>query len=704
MSARKVPLNLYRNIGICAHVDAGKTTTTERVLFYTGISHKIGEVHDGAATMDWMEQEQERGITITSAATTCFWKGMRSQFNEHRINIIDTPGHVDFTIEVERSLRVLDGAVVVFCGSSGVEPQSETVWRQANRYKVPRIAFVNKMDRAGADFLRVVGQIKDRLGATPVPIQLPIGAEDDFKGIIDLMRMKALYWDGDDMGTSYREEDIPSDLLDQSNEYREAMLESVAEASEELMEKYLENGDLTLEEIIQGVRIRTLNNEIVPTICGSAFKNKGVQPMLDCVIDFLPSPDEVEAIQGILEDEETTDQRSSSDEEPFSALAFKIATDPFVGTLTFVRVYSGVLNSGDAVYSPAKRSKERIGRMLQMHANNRSEISEVRAGDIAAVIGLKDVTTGDTLCDLKKPIILEKMTFPEPVISVAVEPKTKTDQEKMSTALGRLAQEDPSFRVNSDEESGQTIISGMGELHLDVLVDRMKREFDVEANIGKPQVAYRETIKKDVESEGKFVRQSGGKGQYGHVWLKIEPLAEAEKEDENEVFQFVNKIVGGTIPREFIPAVEKGAFEQMQSGILGGYPLIDVKVTVYDGSFHDVDSSEIAFKVASSMALKDGALKANPVILEPVMKLEVVTPEEYMGDVVGDLNRRRGIVQGMNDIHAGKVLDGEVPLAEMFGYATDLRSATQGRATFTMEPLKYSEVPANVAEALINKG
>ena len=704
MSARKVPLNLYRNIGICAHVDAGKTTTTERVLFYTGISHKIGEVHDGAATMDWMEQEQERGITITSAATTCFWKGMRSQFNEHRINIIDTPGHVDFTIEVERSLRVLDGAVVVFCGSSGVEPQSETVWRQANRYKVPRIAFVNKMDRAGADFLRVVGQIKDRLGATPVPIQLPIGAEDDFKGIIDLMRMKALYWDGDDMGTSYREEDIPSDLLDQSNEYREAMLESVAEASEELMEKYLENGDLSLEEIIQGIRIRTLNNEIVPTICGSAFKNKGVQPMLDCVIDFLPSPDEVEAIQGILEDEETTDQRSSSDEEPFSALAFKIATDPFVGTLTFVRVYSGVLNSGDAVYSPAKRSKERIGRMLQMHANNRSEISEVRAGDIAAVIGLKDVTTGDTLCDLKKPIILEKMTFPEPVISVAVEPKTKTDQEKMSTALGRLAPEDPACRVNSDEESGQTIISVMGELHLDVLVDRMKREFDVEANIGKPQVAYRETIKKDVESEGKFVRQSGGKGQYGHVWLKIEPLTEAEKEDENEVFQFVNKIVGGTIPREFIPAVEKGAFEQMQSGILGGFPLIDVKVTVYDGSFHDVDSSEIAFKVASSMALKDGALKANPVILEPIMKLEVVTPEEYMGDVVGDLNRRRGIVQGMNDIHAGKVLDGEVPLAEMFGYATDLRSATQGRATFTMEPLKYSEVPANVAEALINKG
>ena len=702
MSSRKVPLNLYRNIGICAHVDAGKTTTTERVLFYTGISHKIGEVHDGAATMDWMEQEQERGITITSAATTCFWKGMRSQFNEHRINIIDTPGHVDFTIEVERSLRVLDGAVVVFCGSSGVEPQSETVWRQANRYKVPRIAFVNKMDRAGADFLKVVGQIKDRLGAVPVPIQLPIGAEDDFKGIIDLMRMKALYWKGDDMGTSYSEEEIPDNLLEEAETYREQMLESVAEANEDLMNNYLENGDLSLEEIIEGIRIRTLNNEIVPTICGSAFKNKGVQPMLDCVIDFLPSPDEVEAIQGILEDEETADQRSSNDEEPFSALAFKIATDPFVGTLTFVRVYSGVLNSGDSVYSPSRRSKERIGRMLQMHANNRSEISEVRAGDIAAVIGLKDVTTGDTLCDLKKPIILEKMTFPEPVISVAVEPKTKTDQEKMSTALGRLAQEDPSFRVKSDEESGQTIISGMGELHLDVLVDRMKREFDVEANIGKPQVAYRETIKKEVESEGKFVRQSGGKGQYGHVWLKIEPLQ--EKEDENDTFEFVNKIVGGTIPREFIPAVEKGAFEQMQSGILGGYPLIDVKVTVYDGSFHDVDSSEIAFKVASSMALKDGALKANPVILEPIMKLEVVTPEEYMGDVVGDLNRRRGIVQGMNDIHAGKSLEGEVPLAEMFGYATDLRSATQGRATFTMEPLKYAEVPSNIAEALINKG
>ena len=690
-------LNFLRNIGIMAHIDAGKTTTTERILYYTGKSHKIGEVHDGAATMDWMEQEQERGITITSAATTCFWQ-------DHRINIIDTPGHVDFTIEVERSLRVLDGAVVVFCGSSGVEPQSETVWRQANRYKVPRIAFINKMDRAGANFLNVVQQMKDRLGASPVPINLPIGAEDDFEGMVDLISMKALYFDLDDMGKSYREEDIPESMLAECEDYREQMLESAAEASEDLMDKYLENGDLTEEEIISGLRQRTLSNEIVLCLCGSAFKNKGVQCVLDAVINYLPSPDEVEAIKGVLEDEETEDQRSSSDEEPFSALAFKIATDPFVGTLTFIRVYSGVLSSGDSVYSPSRRSKERIGRMLQMHANNRTEISEVRAGDICAVIGLKDVSTGETLCDRDKAIILEKMTFPEPVISVAVEPKTKTDQEKMSTALGRLAQEDPSFRVNSDEESGQTIISGMGELHLDVLVDRMKREFDVEANIGKPQVAYRETIKKDVESEGKFVRQSGGKGQYGHVWLKIEPLAEAEKEDENEVFQFVNKIVGGTIPREFIPAVEKGAFEQMQSGILGGFPLIDVKVTVYDGSFHDVDSSEIAFKVASSMALKDGALKANPVILEPIMKLEVVTPEEYMGDVVGDLNRRRGIVQGMNDIHAGKVLDGEVPLAEMFGYATDLRSATQGRATFTMEPLKYSEVPANVAEALINKG
>ena len=706
MSGRKVPLKLYRNIGICAHVDAGKTTTTERVLYYTGISHKIGEVHDGAATMDWMEQEQERGITITSAATTCFWKGMKQQFDEHRVNIIDTPGHVDFTIEVERSLRVLDGAVVVFCGSSGVEPQSETVWRQANRYKVPRIAFINKMDRAGANFLNVVQQMKDRLGASPVPINLPIGAEDDFEGMVDLISMKALYFDLDDMGKSYREEDIPESMLAECEDYREQMLESAAEASEDLMEKYLENGDLTEQEIILGLRQRTLSNEIVLCICGSAFKNKGVQCVLDAVINYLPSPDEVEAIKGILEDEETEDQRSSSDEEPFSALAFKIATDPFVGTLTFIRVYSGVLSSGDSVYSPSRRSKERIGRMLQMHANNRTEISEVRAGDICAVIGLKDVSTGETLCDRDKAIILEKMTFPEPVISVAVEPKTKTDQEKMSTALGRLAQEDPSFRVNSDEESGQTIISGMGELHLDVIVDRMKREFDVEANIGKPQVAYRETIRQMVESEGKFVRQSGGKGQYGHVWIKIEPLVHEETEEEDkdkDIYEFVNSIVGGTIPREFIPAVDKGVKEQMEAGVIAGYPLIDVKVTLYDGSFHDVDSSEIAFKVAASQALKDGAMRAKPVLLEPIMKLEVVTPEEYMGDVVGDLNRRRGIVQGMNDIPSGKALNGEVPLAEMFGYATDLRSATQGRATFTMEPLKYAEVPNNVAESIINK-
>ena len=704
MSGRKVPLKLYRNIGICAHVDAGKTTTTERVLYYTGISHKIGEVHDGAATMDWMEQEQERGITITSAATTCFWKGMKQQFDEHRVNIIDTPGHVDFTIEVERSLRVLDGAVVVFCGSSGVEPQSETVWRQANRYKVPRIAFINKMDRAGANFLNVVQQMKDRLGASPVPINLPIGAEDDFEGMVDLISMKALYFDLDDMGKSYREEDIPESMLAECEDYREQMLECAAEASEDLMDKYLENGDLSEEEIISGLRQRTLSNEIVLCLCGSAFKNKGVQCVLDAVINYLPSPDEVEAIKGVLEDEETEDQRSSNDEEPFSALAFKIATDPFVGTLTFIRVYSGVLSSGDSVYSPSRRSKERIGRMLQMHANNRTEISEVRAGDICAVIGLKDVSTGETLCDRDKAIILEKMTFPEPVISVAVEPKTKTDQEKMSTALGRLAQEDPSFRVNSDEESGQTIISGMGELHLDVIVDRMKREFDVEANIGKPQVAYRETIKQMVESEGKFVRQSGGKGQYGHVWIKIEPLVHEETEEEDkDIYEFVNSIVGGTIPREFIPAVDKGVKEQMEAGVIAGYPLIDVKVTLYDGSFHDVDSSEIAFKVAASQALKDGAMRAKPVLLEPIMKLEVVTPEEYMGDVVGDLNRRRGIVQGMNDIPSGKALNGEVPLAEMCGYATDLRSATQGRATFTMEPLKYAEVPNNVAESIINK-
>ena len=694
MSSRKFPLDLYRNIGICAHVDAGKTTTTERVLYYTGISHKIGEVHDGAATMDWMEQEQERGITITSAATTCFWSGMRKNLSEHRINIIDTPGHVDFTIEVERSLRVLDGAVVVFCGSSGVEPQSETVWRQANRYKVPRIAFINKMDRAGADFERVVDQIKNRLGATAVPTQLPIGAEDDFSGIIDLIKMKALYWDGDDKGLSYEEKDIPENLLEKAQKYREEMLESVAEASEELMDKYLNEGDLSEEEINSGLRIRTLANEIVVCICGSAFKNKGVQPMLDAVIEYLPSPTEVEAIQGILEDEETTEARNSDDEEPFSALAFKIATDPFVGTLTFIRVYSGVLSQGDSVYAPSKRSKERVGRMLQMHANNREEISEVRAGDIAAVIGLKDVTTGDTLCDLKKPIILEKMTFPEPVISVAVEPKTKSDQEKMGTALGRLAQEDPSFRVQTDEESGQTIISGMGELHLDVLVDRMKREFSVEANIGKPQVAYRETIQESVEIEGKFVRQSGGKGQYGHVWLKLEPLG---LDDE---YEFVDKIVGGVIPKEYIPAVNKGIQEQMQNGVIAGYPLLALRATLYDGSFHDVDSNEMAFKIAGSMALKEGANKAKPALLEPVMKVVVVTPEDHMGDVVGDLNRRRGIILGMEDITSGKEVSSEVPLAEMFGYATDLRSQTQGRATFTMEFTKYGQVPSNIAEQL----
>ena len=696
--ARTTPINLYRNIGICAHVDAGKTTTTERVLFYTGISHKIGEVHDGAATMDWMEQEQERGITITSAATTCFWKGTAQQYSEHRINIIDTPGHVDFTIEVERSLRVLDGAVVVFCGSSGVEPQSETVWRQANRYKVPRIAFINKMDRIGADFLKVVEQMKNRLGANTVPIQLPIGAEDSFKGVVDLINMKAIYWNEEDKGTTFILEDIPDELKKLSSEWRENLLESAAEANEELMDKYLESGDLTAQEIKEGLRLRTLENELVVTLCGAAFKNKGVQTMLDAVIDFLPSPDEVEDVKGTLEDKETKDSRKASDDEPFSALAFKIATDPFVGSITYVRVYSGTLNSGDSVYLPTKRKKERIGRMLQMHANNRTEITEVRAGDICAVIGLKQAVTGETLCDEKKTIVLEAMNFPEPVISVAVEPKTKEDQEKMGLALGRLSAEDPSFVVASDEESGQTIISGMGELHLDVLVDRMRREFSVEANIGKPQVAYRETIKQQVESEGKFVRQSGGRGQYGHVFLKMEPLQGSE-----ENYEFENKIVGGAIPKEFINAVDKGCKEQMEAGVLAGYPLVNIKCTVFDGSYHDVDSSEIAFKVAASMAFKEGALKANPALLEPVMSLEVVTPEEHMGDVVGDLNRRRAIILGMEDGVGGKVVSAEVPLAEMFGYATDVRSQTQGRATFTMEPLKYSEVPPNVAEAVINK-
>ena len=693
--ARQTELSKYRNIGICAHVDAGKTTTTERVLFYTGLSHKIGEVHDGAATMDWMEQEQERGITITSAATTCFWSGMEQQYDQHRINIIDTPGHVDFTIEVERSLRVLDGAVVVFCGTSGVEPQSETVWRQANRYSVPRIVFVNKMDRAGADFERVLQQIKDRLKANVVPIQLNIGAEDDFKGVVDLINMRAIYWSESDQGLTFNSEEIPEDMRERCDALREEMLEVAAEANEELMESYLEKGDLSIEEIKQGLRVRTISNEIVPALCGSAFKNKGVQAVLDSVIDFLPAPDEVEAIKGTLPgDEETEASRSSSDDEPFSALAFKIATDPFVGTLTFIRVYSGVMSVGDSVINSTKSKKERIGRMVQMHSNNRNELKEIRAGDIAACIGLKDVTTGDTLCDANDEIILERMDFPEPVISVAVEPKSKADQEKMSIALGKLAQEDPSFRVNSDEESGQTIISGMGELHLDVLVDRMKREFSVEANIGKPQVAYRETITQTVEIEGKYVRQSGGRGQYGHVWLKLEPLG---LDDE---YEFVDEIVGGAIPKEYIPSVNKGISEQMQNGVIAGYPLLALKATLYDGSFHDVDSSEMAFKVAGSMALKEGALKAKPVLLEPVMKVEVVTPEEHMGDVVGDLNRRRGIIQGMDEIPSGKVVRAEVPLAEMFGYATDVRSQTQGRASFSMEFLKYAEVPNNIAEQL----
>ncbi len=697
--SRNTPLELYRNIGICAHVDAGKTTTTERVLFYTGISHKIGEVHDGAAVMDWMEQEQERGITITSAATTCFWEGTAKQYPQHRINIIDTPGHVDFTIEVERSLRVLDGAIVVFCGSSGVEPQSETVWRQANRYQVPRLAFINKMDRAGADFLRVVDQIKNRLGASPVPIQLPIGSEEDFKGVIDLIKMKAVFWKEEDLGTTFSLEDIPEDLVTLAKEWRENMLESAAEANETLMDKYLETGDLSEQDIKSGLRQRTLESEIVVTLCGSAFKNKGVQTMLDAVIDFLPAPNQVKPVTGVLDDKGTEGSRKADDSEPFSGLAFKIATDPYVGSLTFVRVYSGTLNSGDSVYLPMKGKKERIGRMLQMHSNNRKEIDEVRAGDICAVIGLKQAVTGETLCDEKNQIVLEEMNFPEPVISVAVEPKTKEDQEKMGIALGRLAQEDPSFKMRTDEESGQTIISGMGELHLDVLVDRMKREFSVEANMGKPQVAYRETIKKKIEQEAKFVRQSGGRGQYGHVFIRMEPLVDSEEEN----YEFENKIVGGAIPKEFIPAVDKGCQEQMEAGVIAGYPLVDVKVTLYDGSFHDVDSSEIAFKVAGSMAFKEGALKANPVLLEPIMSLEVVTPEDYMGDVVGDLNRRRGVVGAMEDGPSGKVISGEVPLAEMFGYATDLRSATQGRATFTMEPLKYSEVPPNVADAVISK-
>lgn len=696
--ARKTPIERYRNIGIMAHIDAGKTTTTERILFYTGISHKIGEVHDGAAVMDWMEQEQERGITITSAATTCFWQGMDQQYQQHRINIIDTPGHVDFTIEVERSLRVLDGACAVFCAVGGVEPQSETVWRQANKYEVPRMAFVNKMDRAGADFLRVVEQIKKRLGANALPIQLNIGAEDDFQGVVDLIRMKAIYWNEADFGATYEQREIPEELQARAQEMREQMVEAAAEASETLMESYLENGDLSDDEIKQGLRARTLANEIVPVLCGSAFKNKGVQAMLDAVIDYMPSPIEVKAIKGVLDDgKETEALRKSDDDEPFAALAFKIATDPFVGTLTFFRVYSGVVNTGDTVYNPIKGKKERIGRLVQMHSNSREELKEVRAGDIAAAVGLKDVTTGETLCDLNNVITLERMEFPEPVISVAIEPKTKADQEKMGIALSKLAQEDPSFRVHTDEESGQTIISGMGELHLDIIVDRMKREFKVDANVGAPQVAYRETLRKKVEQEGKFVRQSGGRGQFGHVWLRIEP------QEQGAGYEFVNEIVGGVIPKEYIPSVDKGIQEQMENGVIGGFPMVDVKVTLFDGSFHEVDSSEMAFKIAGSMGFREGARKANPVLLEPMMKVEVVTPEEYMGDVMGDLNRRRGIVQGMEDGPAGKLIHAEVPLAEMFGYATDLRSATQGRASYSMEFASYSEAPASVADEVIKK-
>jgi elongation factor G len=692
--ARKTPINRYRNIGICAHVDAGKTTTTERVLFYTGLSHKIGEVHDGAATMDWMEQEQERGITITSAATTCFWSGMSQQFDQHRINIIDTPGHVDFTIEVERSLRVLDGAVVVLCGSSGVQPQTETVWRQANKYEVPRMVFVNKMDRTGADFFSVVDQLESRLGANPVPIQINIGEEEDFKGVVDLVLMKAIMWSEEDQGMTFSYEEVPEDLLDTAKEWREKLVEAAAEANEDLMDAYLETGELSVEEIKAGLRARTLSNEIVLVSCGSAFKNKGVQAVLDAVIEYMPSPLEVKAIDGTLEDGETLAHREAEDEAPFAALAFKIATDPFVGTLTFIRVYSGVLKTGDAIYNSVKGKKERVGRMVQMHANDREEIKEVRAGDIAAMIGMKDVTTGDTLCDPSNMIVLERMEFPEPVISVAVEPKSQSDQEKMGLALGKLAQEDPSFRVETHPETGQTIISGMGELHLEILVDRMMREFKVEANIGKPQVAYREKIRKEVEINHKFIRQSGGRGQYGHVVMKLIPT-------DGEGLEFVNEIVGGSIPKEYIPAVQKGIEEQMKNGVIGGYPLLGLKVVLFDGSFHDVDSNEMAFKIAASQGLKKGAVEADACLLEPVMKVEVVTPEEYMGDVMGDLNRRRGIVQGMEDSPSGKIIRAEVPLGEMFGYATDVRSLSQGRASYAMEFEKYAEAPASVADAII---
>jgi elongation factor G len=700
--ARKTPIARYRNIGICAHVDAGKTTTTERVLFYTGLSHKIGEVHDGAATMDWMEQEQERGITITSAATTCFWSGMQQQFEQHRINIIDTPGHVDFTIEVERSLRVLDGAVVVLCGSSGVQPQTETVWRQANKYEVPRMVFVNKMDRAGADFNMVVEQLRTRLGANAVPLQMTIGSEENFKGVVDLLKMKAVLWNEEDMGMTFEYGEIPAEMAGQCAEMREYLVEAAAEADDAMMEKYLDGGILTEEEIKAGIRKRTLAGEIVPVLGGSAFKNKGVQAMLDAVIEYLPAPTEVKPIEGLVETssgEEVLERREAEDSAPFSALAFKIATDPFVGTLTFFRVYSGRLESGTAVYNSVKSKKERVGRMVQMHSNERQEIKEVLAGDIAAAIGLKDVTTGDTLCDIGRRIVLERMEFPEPVISVAVEPKSKPDQEKMGVALGKLAQEDPSFRVKTDEETGQTIISGMGELHLDILVDRMRREFNVEANIGKPQVAYRERIRNICDIEGKFVRQSGGRGQYGHVWIKFEP-----GEDQNaEKLDFVNELVGGVVPKEYIPAIQRGIEEQMKNGVLAGYPLLGLKATVYDGSYHDVDSNEMAFKIAASMATKKLAQQGGAALLEPVMKVEVITPEENMGDVVGDLNRRRGIILGMGDSSMGKVIDAEVPLGEMFGYATDLRSATQGRATYTMEFLKYSEAPNNVAEEIMSK-
>jgi elongation factor G len=695
--ARKTPIDRYRNIGISAHIDAGKTTTTERVLFYTGVSHKIGEVHDGAAIMDWMEQEQERGITITSAATTCFWKGMDKALPEHRINIIDTPGHVDFTIEVERSMRVLDGACMVYCAVGGVQPQSETVWRQANKYRVPRLAFVNKMDRQGANFFKVYDQMRARLHANPVPIQIPIGAEEKFEGVVDLVRMKAIYWDEATQGTNFELRDIPENLVAKAKEWREKMLESAAEASEEMMNKYLEEGDLSEADIKKGLRIRSIASEIVPMLCGSAFKNKGVQAMLDGVIDYLPSPIDIPPVKGELPDG-SIGEREAADEEPFSGLAFKIMTDPFVGQLIFFRVYSGMLKSGDTIYNPIKGKKERVGRILLMHANEREEIKEVFAGDIAAAVGLKEATTGDTLCDPSKEIILERMVFPEPVIHVAVEPKTKVDQEKMGLALNRLAQEDPSFRVRTDEESGQTIISGMGELHLEILVDRMKREFGVEANVGAPQVAYREAIRKPVEIEGKFVKQSGGRGQYGHVWLKMEPNVAGKG------FEFVDAIKGGTVPREYIPAVEKGLRETLPNGVLAGFPVVDVKVTLFDGSYHDVDSNENAFKMAASMAFKDGMRKASPVLLEPMMSVEVETPEDYTGTVMGDLSSRRGMVQGMDDMAGGgKVVKAEVPLAEMFGYSTALRSATQGRATYTMEFKHYSEAPKNVAEAIMNK-